>query len=250
MDTPIGFATGSIWRWLKSDNRNELLDYIRPLGIQAVELTTGSEQELHALKLSDENITWLRGINHVSIHAPDLHNSAGKLDRLIRQLKALENLTALINACTVVIHIEDLPPENILEAFDIPVSIENTGPGNYSSPGRIAEILNHFPDFRLCLDLAHAALVSEQEAEALISQFRRRISHIHLSGIHQNADHESLIGSSDSFYRSIIPALNLEVPFLIEEDIRVKGIEYLREELTAANRLILSDSYRLQKSSI
>jgi len=240
MDKALGFATGSIWRWMKSDNRNELLDYIRPLGVQAVELTIGSEQELYSLRLSDENISWLQGLAHVSIHAPDLHNSAGKPERLVRQIKAIEYLASFINISTVVIHIEDLPPNDILDTVTFPISIENTGPGNYSPPRQISEVLDRYPDFRLCLDLAHAALVSEGETGILISQFRDRISHIHLSGVRGDADHLSLIAASESFYRSIVPALDLNVPFLIEEDIRDQGIEYLQQELTAAGQLISS----------
>jgi len=241
MNKPLGFATGSIWRWMKSNNRNELLEYIRALEVQAAELTTGSEEELYSLQLSNENITWLRKLQHVSIHAPDLHNSAGKPGRLRRQLEALENLASLIKASRVVVHIEDLPADEILETLSFPISIENTGPGNYSSPGQIAEVLNHYPDFNLCLDLAHAALISEQETGILISRFRDRISHIHLSGIRRNNDHQSLINATESFYRSIIPALELNVPFLIEEDIQNGGIEYLKKELAAAGQLLESD---------
>jgi len=238
MNKVLGFATGSIWRWMESDNRNELLDYIRPLGVQAAELTIGSELDLFSLLLSDENVSWLRGLQHVSIHAPDLHNSVGNPAGWIRQLNALENLTALINARIVVIHIEDLPPADILKTLSFPISIENTGPGKYSSPREIADVLNRYPNFRLCLDLAHAALVSEEETGILISQFRNRISHIHLSGVDGNTDHQSLIDASESFYRSIIPALSLDVPFLIEEDIPDKGTDQLKKELTAAEQLV------------
>ncbi len=241
MSKHLGFATGSIWRWMKSDNRNELIDYIRPLGIQAVELTIGSEQELYSLQISNENISWLRERRHISIHAPDLHNSFGKQDRLIRQLKALENLAILINASSVVIHIEDLPPDKILKTLSFPISIENTGPGNYTSPQYIAEFLEHYPEFYLCLDLAHAALVSEREAGILISHFREKISHIHISGVCNNRDHQSLITASDLFYRSILPALNLDVPFLIEEDIKELDTVYLKQELSAAGHLISAD---------
>ena len=238
MKKPLGFATGSIWRWMKSANRNELLDYISPLDIQAVELTIGSEHELYALQISEKNISWLRGLNHVSIHAPDLHNSRENPNRLSRQLNAIENLVSLVKASSVVIHIEDLPPSEILDDLPLPVSIENTGPGNYTSPRDIAEVLDRHPDFSLCLDLAHAALTSERETGILVSLFRERISHIHLSGVCQNQDHQSLIGASDFFYSSILPALDLDVPFLIEEDISEVNPGYLKREVEAAGQLL------------
>ncbi len=241
MNSLIGFSTGSIWRWMKTNNRNELIDYLKSLDLPAIELAIGSKEELYSFRLSDENISWLQKLAHVSIHAPAFHKTAENPDELKKQLKIIENLVSFTGACTVVIHIEDIPSADVLKTVDFPVSIENTGPDNYTSPGKLADIFTLFPEFKFCLDLSHAALISEQETEILISRFGSRISHIHLSGTYKNSDHQSLIGASESFYRSVIPSFNLNVPFLIEEDIEKREINYLCRELETAHKLINSD---------
>jgi len=238
MKKTIGFATGSIWQWLKTNNRNELITHLKQLDIRAIELTIGSEEELYALTLSDENITWMKELDHVSIHAPAFHTSAPEEAELQRQLEKMESLAALSQASTVVLHINDIPPVHLLESISFPLSIENTSIGNYTSPETLEKMFSIYPDFRFCLDISHAALISDEETSLLISRFRDRISHVHLSGTSGKRDHQSLIGASPQFYKSLIPAINLDVPFLIEENIRKQDIKILHRELSAAEKLL------------
>ena len=238
MNKLIGFSTGSIWRWMNTKNRNELINYLRPLNIQAVELTLGSRDEIYNFNLSEKNINWLRSLPFVSIHAPGFHITAPNSKELKNQLNIIQNLMSLTNAKTVVIHIEDLPPDHILKTIRFPISIENTGPGNYTSPQKLDSFFKSYSQYIFCLDLAHAALISEQETGTLISRFGKKISHTHISGITANLDHQSLLGASPQFYRSLIPALKLNVPFLIEEDIKELNINLLHIEFEAAKQLL------------
>ncbi len=238
MKKTIGFATGSIWQWLKTNNRNELINHLKQLDIRAIELTIGSKEELDALTLSDENIIWMKELDHVSIHAPAFHTSAPGETELHRQLDTLEALVSQSGASTVVLHTKDIPPAHVLKSISFPLSIENTGIGNYTSPETLEDIFSVFPDFKFCLDVSHAALISDEETALLISRFRNKISHVHLSGTSGNMDHQSLIGASPQFYKSLIPAIKLDVPFLIEEDIREQDIKILHRELLAADNLL------------
>lgn len=233
----IGFSTGTIWRWMKSGNRNELINYLRELNISAVELAVGSREELYSLRLSDENILWLRNLTHVSIHAPAFSRIDSSISEVKKQLKIIEDLSILLNIKSVVIHPADMPPPEVLSNYSFPVSIENIGPENYTTSDYLNEWLSMFPSLGLCLDLSHAALVSENEANKLVSLFGDRISHIHFSGINNGKDHQSLFNASPEFYRSIECVKDLKVPFIIEEDIEEYGIAYLKKELKLARKL-------------
>lgn len=238
MEKTIGFATGSIWQWLKTNNRNELINHLKQLDIRAIELTIGSEEELYALTLSDENITWMKELDFVSIHAPAFHTSAPGENELQNQLEKLEFLVSLSCASTVVLHTKDIPPVHILDSISFPISIENTSIGNYTSPETLEDLFTISPDFKFCLDISHASLVSGEETALLVSRFRSRISHVHLSGTNGKKDHQSLIGASPQFYKSLIPVINLDVPILIEENIREQDISILHRELSAAHSLL------------
>lgn len=238
MDKLTGFSTGTIWRWMNTKNRNELIDYLRPLNPQAIEITLGSKDEIYSFRLSEKNIAWLRGLPYVSIHAPGFHITASNAKELRAQLDIVENLFSLINAKTVVMHIEDFPPRDILNTIRFPISVENTGPGSYTSPGKLDSVFTSFPGYMFCLDISHAALISERETSILISRFGKRVSHVHISGTTGDLDHQSLVGASGKFYRSLAPALRLDAPFLIEEDIKEPDLELLRIELKEVKSLL------------
>ena len=64
------FALGNIWRWAQSENRNGLLRYAKNLDLSGVEITLPTESELCAFRLSKENLSWLKTLPYVTIHAP------------------------------------------------------------------------------------------------------------------------------------------------------------------------------------
>ncbi len=232
MAGPICFASGNLWRWGKNKNRNEHINILRKLDIEGVEITTGFKEELFSLKLSKTNVKWLRSLKHVSIHAPFglVYRSESHKD-LINQMNALSRLYKQINAKNVVIHPYDLPSLKILNKYKMKISTENMVPHNHITHADLKYILKKAPKMRLCLDAAHAYLYSKKETASLIRKFKKKISQVHMSGTYMHQEHVSMRKVTKDFLRSIEPIKKLNVPIVIEEDIKRKNIGFVKNEI-------------------
>ena len=103
----ICFALGNIWRFSESDNRADLLEKIQDLDIDGVELTIGTVHELENFKLKRSQISWLKELKYVSVHAPfKLLSNPKKIKIYLDKLQEIYDLT---NAKTIIIHPDNLP---------------------------------------------------------------------------------------------------------------------------------------------
>ena len=84
---------------------------------------------------------------------------------------------------------------------------------------------------KLCLDVSHAYTCSRHETKQLAQAFADRISQIHLSGNYRRKSHQSLRKVSKAFMLSIRPIMELDVPIVIEEDMGIESMRYVREEI-------------------
>jgi len=232
MGFQICFALGNIWRWNKSNNRNNLIKYAKKLNISGVELTFSSKLELFSFKLSKENKDWLKTLNYVSIHAPFSLISKSKNEKeIIKQLDLIEEIYNKINAKNVIIHPTELPPLKILNNYNFKYSTENMSKKKKVTITKMEELLNEYPEMGLCLDVAHAYRWSKNETGELIKNFKGKITQIHFSGTYKGKDHLSLKSVTKNFINSIKPIKELNVPIVIEEEIKIKSEKYLKEEL-------------------
>jgi endonuclease IV len=228
----FSFALGNIWRWTKSKNIAVLVDYAKQLDISGVEVTFASKEELYFFELSEDNELWLKNLDYVSIHAPfNLVRGSKNEKEVIRQLDIISKLYADINAENLIIHPNELPSPEMLKKYDLDVSTENLPLESYTSVSNLRSTFKEYPDMGLCLDVSHAYLRAQNETSILINAFEDRISQIHLSGTHKNKDHQSLRNVTEEFLSSIQSIKELNVPVVIEEDIEIKDLEYVKKEI-------------------
>ena len=230
---------GNIWRWGSSGNRNSLIDYVRGLDVTGVELTLATKKDLYSLKLSNENTLWLKKLDYVTIHAPvDLFEASENEKELSDQLDTLKKIYHQIDAKRVIIHPEmELIQSDILKEYPIQFSIENL-PRKYNlSLSFLKNILDKYPNMEMCLDISHAYSWSKYETCKLVRAFKEKISQIHFSGSYRRKQHVSLRKVSKNFLFSIQPLNYLDVPIVIEEDLEIKSLQYVREELDYIKRL-------------
>lgn len=228
----FSFALGNIWRWATSKNIDVLMDYAKKLDISGVEITFASKEELYFFKLSEDNESWLKRLDYVTIHAPfKLVRESENDKELIKQLDIISRLYTDINAKNVIIHPDDLPAPEILKKYNFNISTENLPPNNYITISDLKNVFNQYPEIGLCLDVSHAYLMSKNETGKLIEAFKNKISQIHFSGTYKKQDHQSLRNVTKAFLSSIQPVKELNVPIVIEEDIETKNLRYLKEEI-------------------
>lgn len=228
----FSFALGNVWSWTTSKNRDDLIKYARKLDVSGVEITFARKDEIYAFKLSKSNRDWLRQLDYVTIHAPfHLIRDSENEKETIKQLDTVSEIYADLNAKDVIIHPTDLPSPEILKKYGFNVSTENTELRVHVTIADLKKILNQHPNMRLCLDVTHAYNWSKYETDKLVKAFKDRISQIHLSGNYRKKYHQSMRKVTKDFLYSIEPIKKLNVPIVIEEDIKVKSLKYLKEEV-------------------
>ncbi len=236
----FSFALGNIWRWNSSGNRNALIDYVKGLDVNGVELTLATKEDLYSLKLSEDNILWLKKLGYVTIHAPFYLFSESKNEKdLSDQLDTITTIYRQVEAKRVVIHPEpELIQSDILKEYSLQFTIENL-PRKYNLPlSFLKSTFDNYPHMDMCLDTAHAYSWSKYETYKLIDAFKEKISQIHFSGSYRRKQHVSLRKVSKDFFLSIQPLKYLDVPIVIEEDIEKKSLQYLRQELKYIKNLL------------
>jgi len=236
------FALGGIWKWTKSNNIGDLVGYAKKLDISGVEVTFASKEEVYAFNLSINNKSWLKSLDYVTIHAPFdfIQKSEDDID-IIKQLEVISELYDEVDAKNVIIHPDALPAQEILENYDFNISTENLPKKKHKrhvSIHDLEKILQRYPEMGLCLDVSHAYRCSKFETEKLVKRFKNRISQIHLSGTYRGKDHKSLREVTNNFLLSIEPIKELDVPIVIEENIEIKNIRYIQNEIDYIKKIL------------
>jgi sugar phosphate isomerase/epimerase len=228
----FAFALGNSWKWMKTENRAELLKYIKRLDVAGVELTMATKEELYAFRLTKEQVRWLRGLDYVSIHAPfGIVRCADDEKEIIRQLGIIQKLYDTLMAKTVIIHSSNLPSPQLLKRYHMHFSIENLPKKRHFDIGMMKRIIAKYPGSGLCLDVAHAYLWSRHETERYIRAFKGKIDQVHFSGTYRKKDHRSLQEVSPLFLKSVELLKTLDVPIVIEEGMEDNGMDYAKKEV-------------------
>ncbi len=215
----------------KTSEINSRFSYARKQDISGVELIFASKDELYSSRLSEENLSWLKSLKYVSIHAPfKLVSKSHDQLEVARQLDILSDIYHKINAKNLIIHPNEMPEIDLIRRYDFSISTENLRPGSRVPISILERILSRYR-IKLCLDVAHAYLWSKHETGRLIDAFKQEISEVHFSGTCRKVTHVSLRTVSSEFIYSIQRVRELDVPIVIEEDMRGKGPDFVREEI-------------------
>ncbi len=224
----ICFATGNLWSW--NPDRKRLLDYCMKLPIDGVELTWGYFDKGY-IDMTQKQISYLRSLDRVSVHAPFYLGEVKDKKELNRILTDLEEIYHKIKAEVIIWHPYDLPPPNILKRYRMEHLFENMTPFRKLTVRKLQNVYRKYPLKGMCLDVAHAYLWSPTRCTELVKAFKPLIKQIHVSAAFRGLDHQSMQTASKSFMRSIRPIFDLDCPIVIEEDIRNKSIPYVRAEI-------------------
>lgn len=225
MERIFSFALGNLWTWDKNNEKNNILDYVRKLGVDNVELTA---VPIGSLKISEENRRWLKDLEYVSIH-PFIKGAAGN-DSIVKQMDLIYSIYDSVNAKQLIIHPKELPSKEILKMYDMKVSTENMPPKFHIEDSKLNSLITEY-DLGLCLDVSHAYRFSGAETKKLAEMYESRISQIHFSGTYRNKNHQSLRIVTQRFLDSIEPIKKLNVPIVIEEDIKEQNLDEVKEEI-------------------
>lgn len=243
MKNKFVFATGNLWRFSDKTGAN-LIDLAKRLDIDGVEITFSSKDQLYSFKLNPSQIMWLRKLQYVSIHSPFnlVEDVAGDKQEILDQMVCLHDLAQKVKAKNVIIHPHSLPSIQILKKSQInkiKISIENLVKKRKFTITRLEQVISKYKNIGLCLDVSHAYLWSHRETEELVKKFHKIITQIHFSGTYKKKDHQSLRKVSPLFIKSIQPIKKLNVPIIIEEDMKTKDIKWIKSEIDYIKSLFI-----------
>ncbi|MFC1723021.1 hypothetical protein ACFL0V_02700 [Nanoarchaeota archaeon] len=231
MKKTICFSTGNLRLWANTVSKR--LDFMQKLDIDGVELSLDM-RSVKTFSISRSKLSWLRGLDHISIHAP---NGIGQLS-LIEQKKFFSDLHSIydnLEASNIIIH----PTE-----FELPLPrhmhfcIENLVFRMHYDIPRLKRILKHHPTTGLCLDASHAYLWSSDRCSELIKSFKKKIRQIHLSGTYRRKTHVSLQKTTGNFRISLTPLKGLDCPVVIESFFPKKDIKQVKDEIRLTRNLL------------
>jgi len=238
MKRSVSFATGNIWRQISEKNQATAIDFIKKLGVDGVEITLATKEEVYNFRLNPSQKDWLAGLDYNSIHAPfRLIRDAKNQEEVEKQLEHIERLYKQIKAKNVIIHPLDIPAQNILDSYKIKVSTENLPKKRHVTIPMLREILRRHSEMGLCLDVAHAYSWSKNETLRLVKSFKNKITQVHLSARYRNRDHKPLKLATLAFMKSIEPIMNLNVPVVIEGGADNTNVRAVQEEIRRVKSL-------------
>lgn len=230
------FATGNLWRLI---GKKDIVSLISSLNIDGVEWSFGKNFDERLLIEKDINL--LKQFDFNSVHSPFLFSKKYfSKTELTNGLKLMENYSQLLHSKNVVIHPVQVFPENFFDTSKLTFLSENLNPkkGKKRSKNGFEIVLNKFPEWGLCLDVSHAYDWSVEETERIVKKWKHRIKQIHFSNNRYHKDHLPFTKVSKDFLKSIEPLRELNVPFILEEDMPFSSLNEIKQEVKRA-RVIL-----------
>jgi len=230
MSKLICLSLGNMWRWLKTENRAELIEHVKGLDIDGIELDY-SGKEPSSLKLTSEQEEYLKSLKYVSIHVTAESLKGCSEEDIIRRLDYVVGIAKKTNASDIVIHPEALPSPDILSKYDVKFLTENLDRNTGYGLEKLKKVFEDYPDLGLCLDVCHSFTWDGEETKKLVDEFKDKISQVHLSALEGDKQHRPLLNSSSDMIESIEPIKSLDVPIVIEEDFEDGDFDGLKKEI-------------------
>jgi sugar phosphate isomerase/epimerase len=127
-----------------------------------------------------------------------------------------------------------------LARYPLSASVENMSKSHGFSLRKLELIMKKYPEMGFCLDVGHAYRYTPQHTKMIVDKFKERIKQVHLHAAFRRKDHLSLRKASKRFLKSIRPIFSIDVPIIIEEDIKQKNARLLRSELAFVQKYLRS----------
>jgi hypothetical protein len=227
----LGIATGNLVRVKESTDLrdiNDILDFVRTLDVQAVEVTYAYPEELD-VEISPTNLAFLRGLKYKSIHAPFKYvfEDTPQTAAIVQKIKKLYDA---IHADYVIMHPSKIKDMSIIKSLN--ALFENLEIGKGWTYNELKPFFQKH-QYGLCLDTTHAMSIDDNELDRLLT-FGDRIKEVHLSN-YTGETHTDFYNSAN--YDHILSRIKkLHVPIIIEGALRndetmVKEIDFVRDYL-------------------
>jgi hypothetical protein len=232
---PIGFSTGALAR---SDFR-AALDSLQYRRVNAVELSALRYAELSPLLKALGTLN-LRAYKHVGIHAPSCFDQTQE-EEIASLLRGL-----VPSQWPIVMHPDTIHDYKIWEPFGSQLAIENMD--RRKPTGRTLEelsrIFDKLPNAKLCFDIGHARQCDTTMTEAfrILTEFRDRITWMHISEVNTQSQHESLSFAAISSFMEVASLIPDPVPAILESRVAIEDID---AEIAKAEQALSVEAYHV-----
>ena len=204
---PLGASTG--WMDARGD-WGALVERAIEVSTFAAELAALDERELPGVE------AYLRSrpalpFRYLSLHAPSKGRELPE-DELVARLGALRDCVDAI-----VVHPDTIVDVGAWRALGGALVLENMDPRK--DDGRTAAELEPFfaalPEAGLCLDVAHAAAIGEDEGERILDAYACRLRHLHVSSLDADCHHTTLDPADERAWAPLLRRCR-DVPWILE----------------------------------
>lgn len=239
MNNPICISTGAVYKF--SEDMNEEIQMLEKFSPDGVELCFADSQHLLDFKITEGNLSYLRELKAVSIHAPWIGIRYGKNQRSEDVLKAIGDLYCFVNARNVVFHADFIDDFGIFENYKPDCSIENND-WKHPFANTVLEtefLLAENKNIKFTFDFAHVLTMNSSDAPVYVEKFNDRIIQIHFSYHGRElSDHWFLHKHDSKEMQELLECLKpLNVPVILEcvaadkneLPLIKKEMEYVRE---------------------
>ena len=229
----ISVSTGLLYRI--TEDKNEQIERIRPFSPKGIELMLNSPESVRKIKLKEENISYLRSLEFVTIHAPSASGVIYQNDKETEGL--LEKLSFLYNevgAKNITFHIDQITDCDILSSYPWQYSVENSD--NRKSCGQKPEEMEKFlikdNQAKFTFDFAHAMQVNPDYVKKFL-ELKEKISEIHVSVCQtQLKEHHFISRNLTKIIEKKLNLLPAGCPFVTEAvAISEEEVPYIKTEI-------------------
>jgi hypothetical protein len=217
MNNLICISTGAVYKF--SEDMNEKIKMLRGFSPVGIEICFADSQHLIDFKISEENLSYLKSLKWVSIHAPWLGVRYGRNRRTDEVVKSMRYLSDLINAKNVVFHGNFADDFSFFKNCDFVYSIENSDWRYFfHTVSEMKELFANNDDYKFTFDFAHALTVDPLDAHIYIEKFKDRLIQIHFSYLSRElSDHWFLHKHDNKEMQELLECLKpLSVPIVLE----------------------------------
>lgn len=237
----LSFATGNLYRFMHELN---VVEFIDSLGIKGIEYTYGKTYGERPITNKDTKILLKK---NVSLHSPfKLWKFSDRVEKDSMELELMIKDYYAIRAKRFILHPEQYPGEekiNYLIKKGINVLFENErkrhGNEKKKNHSRTAfeDILQTNKKINLCLDVSHSYSWSPKETSRIIDTWQDKIQQVHFSATHYSVSHLPVRGASKAFLASVKKVKDLNVPIVIEEDMKTRDKDWILKEINEVKKI-------------
>jgi hypothetical protein len=219
MDNPISIGTGLLYK-LTTD-RDEMVEIIKQFDVDGIEFVLAYPEYVNEFKISLENISYLKNLKRVTVHAPWIGMDYCENENSYAVLEGLDKLYHKLNTKNINFDCAEISDYSVFIKYNYPISIENDDwRKKINTPAQIQKILKENPNLRFNFDFAHALTVNPNDIPIYLELFQDRITQIHLAYLDRDMTNHKFIHLAPKKERERIidylKQINSQTPIVLE----------------------------------